>query len=88
MDSKERKGSAKKSKARVKSFEKEKEQVSQDRYFLDRLCTHILAFEGDGRVEFFEGTWSEYLRNAKNSIHATDDSAEGKSRRFRPLNYF
>ena len=62
--------------------------ISHDRYFLDRLCTHILAFEGDGRVEFFEGTWSEYLRNAKNSIHATDDSAEGKSRRFRPLNYF
>ena len=53
--------------------------ISHDRYFLDRLCTPILAFAGDGRVEFFEGTWSEYLRNAKNSIHATDDSAEGKA---------
>ena len=62
--------------------------ISHDRYFLDRLCTHILAFEGDGRVDFFEGTWTEYLKEAKTSIHHKDDSDEGKKKRYRPLNYF
>ncbi len=62
--------------------------ISHDRYFLDRLCTHILAFEGDGRVDFFEGTWTEYLKEAQNSIHQKDTSEEGKGKRYRPLNYF
>lgn len=34
--------------------------TSHDRWFLDRICTHILAFEGDSEVKWFEGTWSEY----------------------------
>jgi sulfate-transporting ATPase len=34
--------------------------VSHDRYFLDRVATHILAFEDDGNVMFFEGSFSEY----------------------------
>ena len=34
--------------------------ISHDRWFLDRICTHILAFEGNGEVFFFEGTYSEY----------------------------
>ena len=34
--------------------------ISHDRWFLDRIATHILAFEGDSRVVFFEGNWSEY----------------------------
>lgn len=34
--------------------------VSHDRWFLDRICTHILSFEGDGKVEFYQGTYSEY----------------------------
>jgi len=34
--------------------------ISHDRWFLDRLCTHILAFEGDGKVHFFPGNFSEY----------------------------
>ena len=37
--------------------------ISHDRWFLDRICTHILAFEGDGNVFFFEGTYSEYETN-------------------------
>lgn len=37
--------------------------ISHDRWFLDRICTHILAFEGDGTVFFFEGTYSEYEVN-------------------------
>ena len=35
--------------------------VSHDRYFLDRICTHILAFENNSEVKFFEGNWSEYV---------------------------
>ena len=34
--------------------------VSHDRWFLDRICTHILAFEGDSQVFFYEGTYTEY----------------------------
>lgn len=37
--------------------------ISHDRWFLDRICTHILAFEGDGKVFFFEGSYSEYEIN-------------------------
>ncbi len=39
--------------------------ISHDRWFLDRICTHILAFEGDGKVYFFEGSYSEYEENKK-----------------------
>ncbi|MDR0363525.1 MAG: energy-dependent translational throttle protein EttA [Bacteroidales bacterium] len=39
--------------------------ISHDRWFLDRLATHILAFEGDSQVYFFEGTFSEYEENRK-----------------------
>ena len=37
--------------------------ISHDRWFLDRICTHILAYEGDGQVFFFEGSYSEYETN-------------------------
>ena len=37
--------------------------ISHDRWFLDRICTHILAFEGDGQVFFFEGSYTEYEEN-------------------------
>ena len=39
--------------------------ISHDRWFLDRICTHILAFEGDSKVYFYEGTYSEYEENKK-----------------------
>lgn len=39
--------------------------ISHDRWFLDRICTHILAFEGDSQVFFFEGTYSEYEENKR-----------------------
>jgi ATPase subunit of ABC transporter with duplicated ATPase domains len=39
--------------------------VSHDRWFLDRICTHILAFEGDSSVYYFEGNYSEYEENYK-----------------------
>jgi len=39
--------------------------ISHDRWFLDRIATHILAFEGDSKVEFFDGNYSEYEQNKK-----------------------
>jgi len=39
--------------------------ISHDRWFLDRICTHILAFEGDSKVFYFEGSYSEYEENKK-----------------------
>jgi sulfate-transporting ATPase len=42
--------------------------ISHDRWFLDRIATHILAFEGDSRVYFFEGSYSEYEENRKRRL--------------------
>ena len=42
--------------------------ISHDRYFLDRICTHILAFEGDSQAYWFEGTYSEYEENRKKRL--------------------
>jgi len=42
--------------------------ISHDRWFLDRICTHILAFEGDSEVYFFEGNYSEYEENRKKRL--------------------
>ncbi|MBQ7710546.1 MAG: energy-dependent translational throttle protein EttA [Bacteroidales bacterium] len=42
--------------------------ISHDRWFLDRICTHILAFEGDSQVYFFEGTYTEYEENRKKRL--------------------
>ena len=42
--------------------------ISHDRWFLDRVCTHILAFEGNSEVYFFEGAYSEYEENKKKRL--------------------
>jgi len=42
--------------------------ISHDRWFLDRVCTHILAYEGDSQVYFFEGSYSEYEDNKKQRL--------------------
>lgn len=42
--------------------------ISHDRWFLDRICTHILAFEGDSEVYWFEGSYSEYEENKKKRL--------------------
>lgn len=39
--------------------------ISHDRYFLDRLATHIMAFEGNSHVEWFEGNFSSYIEDRK-----------------------
>jgi ATP-binding cassette ChvD family protein len=55
--------------------------ISHDRWFLDRICTHILAFEGDSEVFFFEGSYSEYEENKKLRLGNT----EPKRMRYRKL---
>ncbi len=47
--------------------------VSHDRYFLDRICTHILAFENNSEVKFFEGNWSEYVEWKKEVLGISDE---------------
>ena len=42
--------------------------ISHDRWFLDRVCTHILSFEGDSQVYFFEGSFSDYEENKKKRL--------------------
>jgi ATPase subunit of ABC transporter with duplicated ATPase domains len=42
--------------------------ISHDRWFLDRVATHILAFEGNSRVHFFEGSYSDYEENRKKRL--------------------
>ena len=42
--------------------------ISHDRWFLDRICTHILAFEGNSQVYYFEGNYSEYEENKKKRL--------------------
>ena len=44
--------------------------ISHDRWFLDRICTHILAFEGDSKVLFFDGNYSEYEEDRKKRLGA------------------
>ena len=42
--------------------------ISHDRWFIDRIATHILAFEGDSQVTYFEGNYSEYEENKKQRL--------------------
>jgi hypothetical protein len=46
--------------------------ISHDRWFLDRICTHILAFEGDSQVYFFEGGFSDYEENKIKRFETSD----------------
>ena len=55
--------------------------VSHDRWFLDRICTHILSFEGDSEVVFYEGTYSEYEEYKRSKLGNT----EPKRIRYRSL---
>jgi energy-dependent translational throttle protein EttA len=45
--------------------------ISHDRWFLDRIATHILAFEGESKVYYFEGSFSEYEENRKRRLGDT-----------------
>ena len=57
--------------------------ISHDRWFLDRICTHILAYEGDGKVFWFEGSYSEYEQNKK--MRLGEDACEPKRIKYRGL---
>ncbi len=56
--------------------------VSHDRWFLDRICTHILSFEGEGKVVYYEGSYSDYEEYKR--AH-TPDGKEPRRRRYRKL---
>jgi ATPase subunit of ABC transporter with duplicated ATPase domains len=57
--------------------------ISHDRWFLDRICTHIMAFEGDSQVSFFAGNFSEYEEDKKKRLG--EEAAQPKRIRYRPL---
>jgi sulfate-transporting ATPase len=57
--------------------------VSHDRWFLDRIATHIIAFEGDSRVFFFEGNYQEY--EANKTARLGEEAAKPHRLRYRPL---
>ena len=57
--------------------------ISHDRWFLDRICTHILAYEGDSKVFWFEGSYSDYEVNKK--MRLGEDALEPKRIRYKKL---
>ena len=57
--------------------------ISHDRWFLNRICTHILAYEGDGKVFWFEGSYSEYEENKK--MRLGEEAVEPRRVRYRGL---
>jgi hypothetical protein len=57
--------------------------VTHDRFFLDRIATHILAFEGDSHVEWFEGNFEAYEEDKKRRLG--QDSVEPKRIKYKPL---
>jgi sulfate-transporting ATPase len=57
--------------------------ISHDRWFLDRIATHIIAFEGDSRVFFFEGNYAEYEANKR--VRLGEEAAKPHRIRYRPL---
>jgi len=57
--------------------------ISHDRWYLDRICTHILAFEGDSQVMFFEGSYSDYAADRKKRLG--DDADVPKRIKYRKL---
>ena len=57
--------------------------ISHDRWFLDRLATHILAFEGDSHVEWFEGNFEAYEEDKRRRLGA--DATEPHRIKYRPL---
>ena len=53
--------------------------ISHDRWFLDRIATHILAFEGDSQVTWFEGNYEDYERDARSGWATTPTSRDASS---------
>ena len=57
--------------------------VSHDRWFIDRIATHILAFEGDSHVEWFEGNYQAYEEDKKRRLGV--DAAQPKRIKYKPI---
>jgi sulfate-transporting ATPase len=57
--------------------------ISHDRWFLDRIASHMLAFEGDSQVVFFNGNYQEYEADKKKRLG--EEAAKPKRIRFKPL---
>ena len=57
--------------------------ISHDRWFLDRICTHVLAFEGDSQVVWFEGNYQEYEEDRKRRLG--DDAIQPRRLKYRKL---
>ena len=57
--------------------------ISHDRWFLDRIATHMLAFEGDSKVTWFEGNYSEYEQDLKRRIG--DDALNPKRVKYKKI---
>ncbi len=55
--------------------------ISHDRWFLDRICTHILAFEGNGEVFYFEGSYSDYEINKARRLGTGEEIKKGRYRK-------
>jgi len=59
--------------------------ISHDRWFLDRVATHILAFEGESKVSWFEGSYSDYHEQRRKLLG--DDADRPTRVRFRPIRH-
>ena len=57
--------------------------ISHDRWFLDRIATHVLSFEGDGRVVWFEGNYAEYEAHRKRTLG--DEASRPKRFKYKRL---
>ena len=57
--------------------------ISHDRWFLDRIATHILAFEGDSKVQLFNGNYQEYEADKKRRLG--EEGAKPRRIRYKPL---
>jgi len=52
--------------------------VSHDRFFLDRVCTHLLVYEGEGKVRWFEGNFGDYLAKRREELGGREEHRRAK----------
>ena len=55
--------------------------ISHDRFFLDRICTHLLAFEGGGVIRWFEGNFEEYLETRRKELGGRDENRRSRHKK-------
>ena len=65
----------------IQSFPGSAVVISHDRWFLDRICTHLMAFEGDGQVVFLEGNYSDYEEDRRKRLGDQKSDSTGRHRR-------